>query len=129
MQKFTAAFAILPFFVIFFSLSFFTWTALSLGSALTFIAAFFPQVMPGQAANPRGGKAKIVLGPISVDFNGTLRFGMVVAGIILIISGVNQGGKDVGPALAKAQEKMEFEQNNAPSSDALNAPSSETDDK
>jgi hypothetical protein len=108
MKTLLFAMELIGFLGVFLSFSILTWTKLTLGGALSFLGVFFPS-RAGDGNENKDNKAAIRLGPIAVDFQGGLRFALVVAGIVLLIGGVNQGGKDSAKAVAKAGHTLPIE--------------------
>ena len=65
-------------------------TKMTLGAILTLFGAFFPRFAHGK--DDYAGHASVRVGErITVDFHGTLRFSVIVAGIVLIAASVVEG--------------------------------------
>jgi hypothetical protein len=88
-------------------LVFVKWTNVILGSVLSLIGAFFPQLRSNRAG---AGEAKTTFGKISVAFQGSLRYGVVIAGIILIIGGIVSGFQDWQRELQIKQRELQVQQ-------------------
>jgi hypothetical protein len=71
-------------------LAFITWTKVALGGVLTVTGAFYP-TFRGRPAAAEKGQAKVGWKGLSAQFAGTLRFAVIVAGIILIVGGIGDG--------------------------------------
>ena len=65
-----------------------SWTKMALGSALSLLGAFFPELHMKREGT---GEGKIDAGNIKVVFRGGLRFVVVVAGLVLIVGAVLDG--------------------------------------
>lgn len=69
-------------------ISYITWTKMLLGSVITLVGAFFPEM---RSKEKQHGEGEINAGNFRVVFSGGLRFAVVIAGIILIIGSVVDG--------------------------------------
>ena len=70
--------------------SFIPMAKMTLGAILTLFGAFFPRFAHGK--DDYAGHASVRVGErITVDFHGTLRFSVIVAGIVLIAASVVEG--------------------------------------
>ena len=64
-------------------ISFVSWTKLALGAVLTFLGAFFPKA-GARKESLEGGNAQIKVLNIFLKMSGGLRFGVVLAGLIVL---------------------------------------------
>jgi hypothetical protein len=69
-------------------IAFISWTKMLLGAALTAIGAFFPQL---NLRSPEKGEGRIESHRFKVILKGTLRFGVVFAGLVLVVGAVLDG--------------------------------------
>jgi len=69
-------------------LAYITWTKMALGSALSLLGAFFPEL---HAKESEQGEGTIDAGKVKVVFRGGLRFVVVISGLVLIVGAVLDG--------------------------------------
>jgi hypothetical protein len=71
-------------------LAFIPWTKLALGGVLAFLGAFFPN-FGGTKVDRQGGYAQIKVLNILLKMSGGLRFGLVLAGLIVLVGAILDG--------------------------------------
>ena len=70
-------------------LAFIPWTKMALGGALALLGAFFPTITEHSRTSVEQGH--ITWSKLLIKFRGTVRFAVVVAGIVLIVGAVLDG--------------------------------------
>jgi hypothetical protein len=69
-------------------IAFISWTKMLLGAALTAIWAFFPQL---KSRSSEKGEGRIESHNFKATLKGTLRFGVIFAGLVLVVGAVLDG--------------------------------------
>ena len=84
-------------------IAFISWTKMLLGAALTTIGAFFPQL---KSRSSEKGEGRIESHNFKATLKGTLRFGVIFAGLVLVVGAVLDGhtGKQKSDADIKNTE-------------------------
>jgi hypothetical protein len=68
-------------------IAFVSWTKLTLGGVLTVLGAYFPSLQP-KTNNVAAGNTQIKVWNIFLKMSGTLRFGVVVAGLLVLVGAI-----------------------------------------
>ena len=85
-------------------LAYVKWSLTTLGAVLTLIGAFFPKMSTDKSKKTKGS-AKVKSKNLSLIFRGSLRIGVILAGLLLVIGGV----ANVPEEKKIAEEKATFE--------------------
>jgi hypothetical protein len=70
-------------------IAFIPWTKFALGSALAVVGAFFPQL--NASRNLEKGSAQITAWNMLIKLSGSLRFAVVIAGLLILIGAISDG--------------------------------------